>query len=142
MPSRKTSTGNVFEQLARPVLEANGYQVSYQSFIGLSLGGGRHRADIVVKIPAGGELLVSMKWQQVAGTAEQKVPFEVIKLIHAVQHSEGRFAYAYLVLGGDGWSALLDFYLKHGLRDYIRHYELVRLISLNRFIALANKQEL
>jgi hypothetical protein len=42
---------------------------------------------------------VSLKWQQVGGTAEQKVPFEVMCLADAV-----RAGHAYLVLGGDGWT--------------------------------------
>lgn len=37
-----------------------------------------------------------MKWQQVSGTAEQKVPFEVICLMEAV--ATGAYQKAYLVL--------------------------------------------
>jgi len=43
--------------------------------------------------------LISMKWQQVSGTAEQKVPFEVICLIEALKNNGGRYSKAYLVLG-------------------------------------------
>lgn len=46
------------------------------------------------------------KWQQIGGTAEQKVPFEVMCLADAVRAEHA--ARAYLVLGGDGWT----------LRDY------------------------
>lgn len=139
----KTSTGKVFEMTARPALELNGYRVAFQKIVGLGVGGGAHREDIIVTKPDGEELLVSMKWQQVSGTAEQKVPYEVIKLIHAVKNSASRFPYAYLVIGGDGWTpSLLKFYLQHGLRDYIRDYDLVRLVSLNDFIARANKKKL
>ena len=41
------------------------------------------------------KILVSSKWQQVGGTAEQKVPFELISLIEAIKG--GPFTHAYLV---------------------------------------------
>ena len=42
------------------------------------------------------KILISVKWQQVSGTAEQKVPFEIIGLADAVL--TGEYAKAYLVL--------------------------------------------
>ncbi len=124
----------------KPALEKNGYSCFMQQVIGTSIKGRKHRVDVLVET-AQGLVPVSVKWQQVSGTAEEKVPYEVIKLIHAVRGSEGRFPYAYLVLGGPGWT-IRDFYLKHGLRDYIRDYELVRLVSLEDFISLANRKAL
>ena len=50
--------------------------------------------------------LISLKWQQSSGTAEQKVPFEVICLVDAMQ--SGGYKKAYLVLAGNGWT-LKDF---------------------------------
>ncbi len=141
MSPRDTRTGTVFEQLAKPVLEANGYKVTLQSVIGSSIGGGKHRADIVIIAPNSKELLVSMKWQQTSGTAEEKVPFEIIKLIHAVKNSSGRFQYAYLVLGGTGWKPQLKtLYLNGGLRDAIIDYDFVRVVSLDDFIGRANRK--
>ena len=52
-------------------------------------------------------ILVSLKWQQTSGTAEQKVPFEVMCLSDAVRDGHGDRAH--LVLGGDGWT-LRDYY--------------------------------
>lgn len=37
---------------------------------------------------------------------------------------------------------LRDFYLQGGLEDYIEHYDLVSIISLDKFITFANKQAL
>jgi hypothetical protein len=62
-------------------------------------------------------------------------------MIHAVRSSNGRFPYAYIVLGGTGWTKR-DFYLRHGLRDYIKGYELVKIVSLEDFITLANRKRL
>jgi hypothetical protein len=142
MSPGNTNTGAVLESTIIPALQKNGYKFAVQQFIGTTLGGGRHRVDVLAETPAGVALPVSLKWQQVSGTAEQKVPFEVIKLIHAVKTSEGRYPYAYLVIGGTGWSALRDVYLTHGLREYIRDYELVRIVSLEQFMTLANRKAL
>lgn len=142
MSPGNTNTGAVLESTVIPALRANGYKFAAQHEIGAKVGGGKHRVDVWAESPNAVELLISIKWQQVSGTAEQKVPYEVIKLIHAVKSSGGRFPYAYLVLGGPGWSTLKDFYLHDGLREYIRDYELVRIVSLDQFIALANKKAL
>lgn len=140
MASRQTSTGFVFESTILPSLSHNGYSFQTQQVIGSSLSGKRHRADVIVDRSESTKIIVSVKWQQVSGSAEEKVPFEIIKLIHAVNGSNGLFAYAYLVLAGPGWSSLKDFYLSHGLKPYINGYELIRLISLDSFIALANRR--
>src|SRR3982751_2263068 len=100
MSPGNTNTGAVLESTVIPALRANGYKFISQREIGAKIGGGKHRVDVWAESPNGVELLISIKWQQVSGTAEQKVPYEIIKLIHAVKSSAGRFPYAYLVLGG------------------------------------------
>ena len=62
----------------------------------------------------GDAILVSLKWQQTGGTAEQKVPFEVMCLADAVRAGHGQAAY--LVLGGDGWT-LRDYYTSGSSRS-------------------------
>ncbi|MEW6662366.1 MAG: PD-(D/E)XK nuclease superfamily protein [Bacillota bacterium] len=84
-------------------------------------------------------MLISLKWQQTSGTAEQKVPFEVICLAHAVQ--QGGYNKAYLVLGGAGWS-LRDFYANKGLDSFLRLPAEVRILKLEDYIALANQGQL
>lgn len=85
--------------------------------------------------------LISLKWQQVSGTAEQKVPFEVICLADAVASSEGKYARGYVVLGGDGWK-LRDFYTSGLLVRYLRNIESVSVLTLEAFVARANRGEL
>lgn len=82
-----------------------------------------------------------MKWQQVGGTAEQKVPFEVICLADIMTRYTGKFQAAYLVLGGTGWT-LRDFYISGGLKDYIKQIDLVTILDLEHFVAKANKGKL
>jgi hypothetical protein len=140
MPPRNTSTGAVLEDTVLPALRRNGYVFATQQVVGLSLSGRRHRADIVVDLTVSTKTIVSVKWQQVSGSAEEKVPFEIIKLIHAVKTSAGAVPYAYLVLAGPGWSSLKEFYLAQGLRPYITEYDLVKVVSLDEFMARANRR--
>ena len=70
---RDTGTGAVMEQMVLPALERGGYEYFRQVDIGERLGGGKHVVDVVAYDPHGQGYLISMKWQQVSGTAEQKV---------------------------------------------------------------------
>ena len=77
MTARDTTTGRVLEQMILPALELGGYTYRVQQEIGQRLGDGRHYVDVVAE-KDGRRFLVSLKWQQVPRTAEQKVPFEVL----------------------------------------------------------------
>ena len=111
-----------------------GYEVSQQVHVGWRLGGGKHIVDAVA-IKDGLRILVSLKWQQVGGTAEQKVQFEVICLAEAVL--TGGYRQAYLVLGAEGWT-LVDFYVSGELSNHLKDIDRVRIVTLENFIALAN----
>ena len=117
-----------------PALSQGGYSYETQVDVGQRLGGGRHRVDVLAA-KNGHRYLVSLKWQQTGGTAEQKVPFEVICLMDAVH--TGDFAKAYVVLGGDGWT-LRNFYVSGGLTQYIPDAGTVEVLTLERFVARAN----
>ena len=101
MSSRNTTTGTVLENMILPALERGGYSHVEQFNVGSRFGGGRHIVDVIAE-KNGRRILVSLKWQQSSGTAEQKVPFEVICLAEYVL-ADDRFDRAYLVLGGEGW---------------------------------------
>src|SRR5947208_521080 len=98
-----------------PALKRGGYTYKKQVNVGDRLGRGRHVVDAVAE-KDGAKFLISVKWQQVSGTAEQKVPFEVICLAEAM--ANGDFAKAYLVLGGEGWK-LREFYTSGGLARHL-----------------------
>jgi hypothetical protein len=142
-PGRGTRTGGVFEAVAVPALQKNGYSYRRQVNIGPRLGGGVHKVDLLVETPLGVLIPVSAKWQQVSGTAEEKVPYEVIKLIYSIEKGDQHFPYAYLVLGGNGWRPeLKKFYILGGLQSYIPKAQLVRIVDLYSFIARANNRDL
>lgn len=137
-PSRNTRTGGVLEAMVLPALDQGKYSWKVQVNIGQRLGCGQHNVDVVAE-KGGRKLLVSMKWQQVSGTAEQKVPFEVICLLDAL--SSGEYGKAYLVLGGEGWT-LRNFYTSGGLQKYLKHGEQVEILTLESFVAKANAGKL
>lgn len=134
MSPRNTRTGGVLEQMVLPALEQGGYVYRTQVKIGQRLGCGTHVVDVIAS-KDGRDVLVSMKWQQVSGTAEQKVPFEVICLLDALGSST--YNKAYLVLGGEGWS-LRDFYTGGGLQKYLQHADRVEILTLEAFVGRAN----
>lgn len=138
MTPRDTRTGGVLEAMILPALSRGGYEYKKQVYIGLRIGGGRHMVDAVAE-KAGARTLVSLKWQQVGGTAEQKVPFEVICLSEAVR--SGTYGKAYLVLGGEGWR-LRNFYVGGGLKEHLKHTDEVNILTLEGFVALANQGKL
>ena len=76
---RDTSTGKVHEAMIRAGLEAGGYQIKEQTQVGTRPNGRKHMIDLIATRD-GHSILISLKWQQVGGTAEQKIPFEAICL--------------------------------------------------------------
>lgn len=138
MTPRDTRTGGVLEAMILPALERGGYAHRAQVIVGTRMGGRKHKVDATAT-KNGRSVLVSLKWQQVGGTAEQKVPFEVICLAEAAR--TGGYEAAYLVLGGEGWT-LREFYAGGGLSQHLKDAERVHIITLEGFIALANQGKL
>jgi hypothetical protein len=133
-----TRTGGVLEAMILPALDRGGYQHQAQVAIGDRMGCGKHIVDVVAERDDR-KFLVSVKWQQVSGTAEQKVPFEVICLLDALD--SGGYSKAYLVLGGEGWK-LRHFYVDGGLKRYLPIDGRVDIITLEGFVAKANSAKL
>jgi len=138
MSPRNTTTGGVLEAMILPALKRGGYSYVAQQHIGDRFGGGKHLVDVIAQKDSN-KYLISLKWQQVSGTAEQKVPFEVICLADAVRL--GTYQKAYLVLGGEGWK-LRDFYVGGGLRSYLVDADKVEILTLEGFVARANQAKL
>ena len=141
MIRRDTGTGAVMEAMVLPALERGGYEYFRQVDIGERLGGGKHLVDVVAYDIDGHGYLISMKWQQTSGTAEQKVPFEAMCLVQAVLAEPERYRRAYLVLGGPSWK-LREFFTDGGLLPFMRHEGLVNIESLEAFVARANRGQL
>jgi len=138
MSPGSTRTGGVLERMILPALEQGGYTYEKQVNLGKRLGIGRHVVDAIAE-KDGRKILISLKWQQVSGTAEQKVPFELICLLEALQ--AGQHAKAYLVLGGEGWT-LRNFYTAGGLKPFLVNAEKVDVVTLEGFVGRANQGKL
>lgn len=134
-----TRSGRVLESMIIPALERGGYTWTEQCVVGTRLGGGDHRVDVLAVGPDGRKHLISMKWQEVSGTAEQKVPFEVMCLLDIIRHGEEKYD-AYVVLGGEGWKRR-DFFVSGGMGEYMPHPE-VQVMTLESFVKLANRGKL
>ena len=72
-------------------------------------------------------------------TAEQKVPFEVICLMEALERRD--YERAFLVLGGEGWT-LREFYTSGALSKYIPAADKIEIVTLEAFVARANRAKL
>jgi hypothetical protein len=136
--ARDTRTGGVLEAMILPSLDRGGYQYRVRVKIGQRLGCGSHYVDVIAEKDTK-KYLISLKWQQVAGTAEQKIPFEVICLTEALESEE--YEKAYVVLGGEGWT-LRQFYTRGGLAKYLRGADKVEITTLEGFVANANRGRL
>lgn len=121
-----------------PSLKRGGYESRLRVKIGQRLGCGAHFVDVIAE-KSDRKYLISLKWQQVSGTAEQKIPFEVMCLAEALE--SGEYQKAYVVLGGEGWK-LRQFCVSGGLEKFLTGTEKVSLITLEHFVALANKGRL
>ena len=96
--SRRTDkTGKDFENFCEHILSLAGINVDEQVNIGLRPTGGAHNVDLVVEE----NVLVSLKYQDVAGTAEEKILYEQACLQHACE-TYG-YTKAFVVLAGPGW---------------------------------------
>jgi hypothetical protein len=138
MSPGSTRTGGVLERMILPALDQGGYSYETQILLGKRLGIGRHMVDAIAE-KEGRKVLISLKWQQVSGTAEQKVPFEVICLLEALE--AGLHEKAYLVLGGEGWT-LRNFYTAGGLKRFLVNSEKVEVLTLEGFVGRANQGKL
>ncbi|MCA1811504.1 MAG: hypothetical protein LC623_05780 [Halobacteriales archaeon] len=130
----------MLEQMMFPALEQGGYEATGQQVIGLKPHGRKHKVDTIATKNRQ-SILISQKWQQSGGTAEEKVAFEVICLADAIKKSNGKFSKAIVVLGGDGWT-LRDWYVNGGLKSHIVDHALVEVLTLEQFVARANKGKL
>lgn len=129
--SRDTTTGKSYEDVVEELLiEYTDHKVQSQVNVGAKRNGGRHYVDILLNE----KHLVSLKFQRVQGTAEEKVPFEIMKLQHAVD--DHGYEDAVIVLAGpdEAWK-WKEYYLSDEFQsDMKKIYPKVRIISHEQFV--------
>jgi hypothetical protein len=113
--------------------DEHGYGKRRQSKVGTTPGGSAHVVDweIWELNDHNKRALVSCKYQDAGGTAEEKIPYEVIKLVKAMT-DDPRYQFAWLVMGGDGWTpGLLNYYLTALSLDIPSMIGKVKIVTFN-----------
>ena len=91
-------SGTKFEKIIAKKLKEQGCQVAEQVYIGNKFRNKKHQVDSLVN----GKLLVSVKWQDTGGTAEEKVGYEMWTLNEKIK--SGAYEKAFVIMGGPGWT--------------------------------------
>jgi hypothetical protein len=90
--------GNEIPKHISNLLRQQGCSVTEQVSIGYKFSNHKHKIDSLVN----GKILVSVKFQDVAGTAEEKVGYEMWTLNEKIL--TGVFEKAFIIFGGQGWT--------------------------------------
>jgi hypothetical protein len=130
--SRDTTTGTNYETEVENLLEQfSNHKVESQVWIGKKRNGGKHKLDILLNKNE----LISLKYQRVLGTAEEKIPFEFMKLQHAID-DYGYKSATIVVAGPDKAWKWKDYYLSDDFCAKMRSiYPDVRIISHEQFVS-------
>ncbi len=121
---RDTTTGSDYENIVELCIkrscERNNLEARSQSIIGEKPGGGKHRVDWEIYKLSDPNVrgLISCKFQSTSGTAEEKIAYEVIKLLHAMKIDQ-RFVKSWIIMGGDGWSSGMRNFAQRHLTEWI-----------------------
>lgn len=121
---RNTASGKYYEETVKRAIkrscDRNGLSAIPHQVVGVSPSGRRHVVDweLVSNKDESVRGLVSCKFQDTGGTAEEKVPYEVLKLVFAME-LDARYRKAWIVLGGKGWTDGLKFFYQTDLQKWI-----------------------
>ncbi len=124
MGSRDTTTGSNYEAIIELCIkrscEKNNLEAISQATIGTKPGGGKHRVDweIIDKQDPESRGLISCKYQGTSGTAEEKMAYEVIKLLYTMK-TDTRYKKSWIIMGGEGWSTGMREFIKNHLSEWI-----------------------
>ena len=129
--SRDTTTGSNYETEVENLLEEfSDHKVESQVMVGKKRNGGKHYCDIVIN----DDELISLKYQRVQGTAEEKIHFEFMKLQHTID--DYGYKSATIVLAGPdkAWK-WKEYYLSEEFCAKMKSiYPDVRIINHNQFV--------
>ena len=130
--TRDTTTGTNYETEVENLLEDySDHTVESQVMVGTKRNGGKHYCDIVLNE----DELISLKYQRVQGTAEEKIPFEFMKLQHAID-DHGYKSATIVVAGPDKAWKWKDYYLSDEFRGKMSSiYPNVRIINHEQFVS-------
>ena len=122
--ARDTTSGKYYEDTVELAIKRscvkNNLVATKQVAIGTSPTGGKHKVDweLVKENDEKIRGLISCKFQDTGGTAEEKITYEVVKLLHAMK-LDPRIKRAWITLGGDGWNDGLKKFYETQLEEFI-----------------------
>jgi hypothetical protein len=124
MASRDTTTGSNYEAIIEMCIkrscEKNELTAISQATVGDKPGGGKHRVDWEIFRTSEPNVrgLISCKFQGTSGTAEEKIAYEVIKLLHSMK-IDSRYKKSWIIMGGEGWSTGMRGFVNNHLSEWI-----------------------
>lgn len=119
MAQRDTTTGSNYEAIIEMCIkrscEKNNLSAISQATVGKKPGGGKHRVDWEIYRTTEPDFrgLISCKFQGTSGTAEEKIAYEVIKLLYSMK-IDPRYKKSWIIMGGEGWS--------NGMREFVNNH--------------------
>jgi hypothetical protein len=140
---RGTRSGSTLDAAIEATLTRNGFGIEKQKYISMRPNGDRHKVDIAVTRPNGTKFLVSLKWQEVGGIAEEKIFLEVIKLLHVLRENGGLYDKTYIVSEATGFSeGMLNLYETGQYRMCPVESDKIEVLQMNEAIRRANRAAL
>jgi hypothetical protein len=124
MAQRDTTTGSNYEAIIEMCIkrscEKNELTAISQATVGDKPGGGKHRVDWEIYRTSDPNFrgLISCKFQGTSGTAEEKIAYEVIKLLYSMK-TDTRYRKSWIIMGGEGWSNGMRSFVNNHLSDWI-----------------------
>lgn len=141
MAQRDTTTGSNYEAIIEMCIkrscEKNELTAISQATVGEKPGGGKHRVDweIFRTSDPNSRGLISCKFQGTSGTAEEKIAYEVIKLLHAMK-VDSRYKKSWIIMGGEGWSSGMRGFVTSHLPEWIPEMkEKVAILTTDQLIS-------
>lgn len=133
------TTGSVMKEMVVPAMLKAGFQVKRNIQLGTQITGQPYTADIIAwHETLDCDLIISLAWQQSPGSAEQKIPYKALCLRNVLDKLSMKH-WAFIVLGGEGWSKKVkSFYLNGGLNNFI-HMNSIYIMTLEEFVSRVNK---
>jgi len=124
MAHRDTTTGSNYEAIIEMCIkrscEKNQLTAISQATVGDKPGGGKHRVDWEIFRTSEPNVrgLISCKFQGTSGTAEEKIAYEVIKLLYSMK-IDSRYKKSWIIMGGEGWSSGMRGFVNDHLSEWI-----------------------
>ena len=143
MPGTNTGSGKSFENEVRNLLSTHGFKISNpKAALGTDLAGRAYKRAFIAESSDGTLLLVTTYFQDTSGTVQEKVPWDVLTLGKILNKSNGRFARAYLVVGGVRGFTLRPYFTSGELQASLVGCECVIIVDQDELRRLASTGKL